>query len=209
MARLIDITRPIGPGTLLHPGDPRFMRETYKDVARGDDYTLSLVTLGIHTGTHFDFPRHYIKDGKGPEDYPPARFMVPAHVVDCGESASVRPAHLKGVAVEPGDAVLFKTRNARASQRRMEPGWVYVSAEAAALCVELGCGIVGADYIEVEKGNNAGKYPVHETLLGNDVLLLENIDLRKARAGTYRLHCQPLLIPGLEAAPCRAVLEVL
>lgn len=209
MGKLIDISRPVSERTLLHPGDPRFMASRYKDLDRGDDYTLSLVTLGIHTGTHFDFPRHFIAGGRGPEDYPPEHFVRPAHVIDCGDSPAVLPEHLAQAQISDGDAVLFRTRNAGAAQDQMRPGWVYVAEATARRCVELGCSIVGADYIEVERGTDAGSYPVHETLLGSGILLLENIDLRQAGPGCYRLHCLPILIPGLEAAPCRAILEEL
>ena len=206
---LLDITRPICAETLLHPGDPPFMHARYSDMAQSAHYNLSLVTLGIHTGTHFDFPLHFDNAGPGVEAFPPERFIVTAHVIDCGDAGAVQAAHLLGVPVASGDAVLFKTRNADAPQDRMQPGWVYVTPEAAQACVELQVGIVGADYIEVEQGVDAGHYPVHATLLGHGVLLLENLDLRGVAAGTYRLYCFPLLIPGLEGSPCRAVLETL
>jgi arylformamidase len=206
---LIDITRPIAAGALLHPGDPPLMHTRYADQGKGADYNLSLVTLGIHTGTHFDFPLHYDNAGRAGEAYGVERFVVTAHVVDCGVADAVQPAHLLGVPVQPGDAVLFKTRNAHASQERMEPGWVYITPEAAQACVDLQAGIVGMDYIEVEQGVDASSNPVHLTLLDNDVLLLENVDLRGVEAARYRLYCFPMLLPGLEGAPCRAVLETL
>jgi arylformamidase len=205
--RIYDISRPITAQTLLHPGDPPMMHVRSADVAKGKDYNLSLVTMGIHTGTHYDFPRHFDETGPAMQDFPPERFMVDAHVVDCGDADAVKPEHLTGVAVQPGDAVLLKTKNGAVPQEKMLKEWVYVTPEAAQRCVELGCGIVGMDYIEVENPQRKGeRYPVHETLLGNGVLLLENIDLREVPAGKYRLIALPLLMPGLEAAQCRAVL---
>ena len=38
------------------------------------------------------------------------------------------------------------------------------------------------------------------------VLILENLDLSAAEPGDYTLACLPLLLPGLEASPVRAVL---
>ncbi len=209
MGQLIDISRPIQPEVLLHPGDPRPMLSRYKDMARGDDYNLTQLSMGIHTASHFDFPQHMDPHGASCEDIPLERFIVTAHVVDCGTAPAVTREQLEYVKVEAGDAVLLKTLNGESSQDRMRKPWVHITPEAAQWCVDRRAGIVGADYIEVESGLNEGKYPVHHTLLGAGILLLENIDLRKVAAGTYRLYCFPLLIPGCEGSPCRAVLEVM
>src|SRR5947207_11884267 len=100
MPKLYDITRPISPAALLHPGDPPPMTVRYASIAKGKDYNLSLLTLGIHTGTHFDFPLHFDDTGAAVQDFPPERFIVAAHVVDCGDAYAVEPKHLEGVAVQ-------------------------------------------------------------------------------------------------------------
>jgi arylformamidase len=205
--KIYDISRPVTGQTLLHPGDPPMLHARYADVAKGKDYNLSLVTMGVHTGTHYDFPRHFDETGPEVQDFPPERFMVDAHVVDCGDADAVTPAHLEGVAVQRGDAVLLKTKNGAAPLEKMLKEWTYITEEAAQRCVNLGCGIVGMDYIEVESSQRKGsRYPVHETLLGGGVLILENIDLREVPPGKYRYIGLPILMPGLEASMCRAVL---
>lgn len=208
MTRFIDISRPIQPDVLLHPGDPRPMLSRYKDMARGDHYNLTQLCMGIHTGSHFDFPQHMDPEGASCERLPLERFCVPAQVVDCRGAAAVTPEHFAGLSIEPLSALLLKTDNGEAAQDRMRRPWVYITPQAAQWCVEQQAGIVGADYIEVESGVDEGRYPVHHTLLGAGILLLENIDLRPVAAGSYRLYCFPLLIPGCEGSPCRAVLEV-
>ena len=206
---LIDITRPIGPDTLLHPGDPPARISRYVDQDKGADYNLSEISSTLHCGTHFDFPAHFLPDGRTVEDYLPDVFITDAVVVDCGEADSVGRALLEAADIRKGDAVLLHTKNERLPLDKMAKGWVHIEEEAARYCVERGAAIVGADYIEVESGVDQGRYPVHETLLGAGILLLENINLRGVPAGRYRLFCLPILIPGSEAAPCRAVLETL
>lgn len=47
---------------------------------------------------------------------------------------------------------------------------------------------------------------VHKILLGNDIYILESLDLTGVKKGTYELACLPLKITDSEAAPVRAVL---
>lgn len=203
----IDITRPIETGALLHPEDPEPRVERYSDMAAGDDYTLTQLSISLHTGTHFDAPLHFVRDGISIDALPLDRFVTRAVVIDLGSAEAARPEHLEGQGIEPGDAVLLRTTNGELPRERMADRWVHVSVEAARWCVEHGVSILGADYIEVEAPEAPhGSYPVHATLLPAGVLLLENLDLRHVEPGLYRLIALPLRITGAEGAPCRAVL---
>lgn len=206
---LIDISWPIEPGALLHPEDPKPRFNTYSSISAGADYNLTELSLSLHTGTHLDAPRHFSEAGPAIDALPLEQFDCPCHVVDTGDAEAVVVEHLAGLDVQRGDAVVFRTRNGRLPRDRMAESWVYITPEAAQRCVELGCALVGMDYIEVESGVDEGMYPVHTTLLTAGVLLLENLDLRQVPAGKYRLLCFPIKISGAEGAPCRAVLETL
>jgi arylformamidase len=204
---LIDITRPIEPNALLHPEDPDPQFEKYSAIERGDDYNLTKLTLSLHTGTHFDAPPHFVKDGMPIDELPLEMFVTRAVVVNLGEAASCEVAHLEGRGIQRGDAVLLRTSNEKLPRDAMAERWVYVSREAAQWCVVRGVRILGVDYIEVESPDTPhGEYPVHQTVLPAGVLLLENLDLRRVEAGVYTLYCAPLRITGAEAAPCRAFL---
>jgi len=204
---LIDITRPIEAAALVHPDDPAPRLSRYYSIAAGADYNLTRLDCTLHTGTHLDAPLHFFKDGAAIDELPVERFCVACQVVDTGDAPSVEPEHLAGLEINHGEALLFKTRNALLARDRMAENWVYISKAVAQRCVVLGVGIVGLDYIDVESSRDEGQYPVHRTLLGNGVLLLENLDLRSVAPGPYKLYCFPLRITGAEAAPCRAVLE--
>jgi arylformamidase len=207
---LIDITWPIAVDALVHPDDLPAARLTrLSSMAAGAEYNLTRMDITLHTGTHLDAPRHFIADGAAIDELPVERFCVACQVIDLGDAPSVQPEHLRGLSVSHGEAVLFKTRNALLARERMAESWVYISKAAAQHCAVLGLGIVGLDYIEVESPDDAEHFPVHLTLLGAGVLLLENLDLRAVRPGRYRLMCLPIKVTGAEGAPCRAVLETI
>src|SRR3990172_13172859 len=82
---------------------------------------------------------------------------------------------------------------------------VYLTPEAADLCVEKQVRLVGIDYMSVDNMEDK-TFPVHRTLLENNILILESINLHEVPSGRYTLVCLPLKIKGGEASPVRAVL---
>jgi arylformamidase len=85
------------------------------------------------------------------------------------------------------------------------PDFVSLSPEAASSCVSRGTGLMGIDYLSMDRFEDVS-LPVHHILLENDVLILEGLDLSQVAAGRYLLICLPLSIENAEASPVRAVL---
>jgi arylformamidase len=203
---LIDITRTLGLDDRAYPGDLDFHLRRVSDAA-ADGYTLTEFSGTLHCGTHFDTPAHFYPDGATVDQLPLERFDLPALVISCASADNITAAHLTGIALPRGGAVLFRTRNGSLPRDRYTLNHCAVSEDSAAALVTAGVSMVGIDYISVERGDNPD-YPVHRLLLGAGILLLEDVDLRLVIPGPYRLRCYPLKIHGVEAAPCRAVLEV-
>jgi len=191
-----------------YPGDTPYSREIVSEIASGADYNLSTLTLCAHAGTHLDAPAHLIAGGKTLDQYPLNRFLLPGRVISVEDNESIPRDALKDVDVRAGEALLFKTRNSRCGlprQSTFTEDFVYLSEDAAQLCLDLGASLVGIDYLSVDKyGNDTA--PVHHLLLKNDVLILEGIDLKEVSPGEYFLLCSPLRVKGAEAAPARAIL---
>ena len=83
--------------------------------------------------------------------------------------------------------------------------FVYLSGEGADWCVHNGFGLVGIDYLSIEKFDSKD-FKVHRKILGNDIPILEGINLKNVPEGRYTLYCFPLNISGGDGAPVRAVL---
>ena len=83
--------------------------------------------------------------------------------------------------------------------------FVYLSPEAADICINKKVKLVGLDYITVERYGDQ-EFPIHRRLLENNIPLLEGIYLKDVPAGRYTLICLPLKIRGGEASPVRAIL---
>lgn len=62
--------------------------------------------------------------------------------------------------------------------------------------------IVGIDYLSIDNYHNED-LPIHKLLLLNDVLIVENIDLRHITNGRYKTIIAPLKLDKLDGAPVR------
>jgi arylformamidase len=202
-----DISVPLNKAP-IYPGDRPFTQEWMARLDEGDGYNLSAFALGSHAGTHLDFPSHLQKSGKSQDQYSLKRLIIPAEVVCVSGEGPVQPRCLQGSKIDKGQALLFKTRNSEQRlmhQAAFSEDFVSLSPELAQLCVAEGVSLVGIDYLSVDKYGD-DSLPVHRTLLENDVLILEGIDLAAVPCGRYSLICLPLSIKGAEASPVRAVL---
>jgi len=205
---MYDISVLLGEESIDYPGDTPYSRERLCTIRDGGAYELSRLVMSSHSGTHIDFPGHFIADGKTLDQYHIRTFMLAAQVVEIEDPELIGPAELKHLDIKQNGALLFKTENSRSglcTTGTFSAGYVYLSADAAAFCVQKKVGLIGLDYITIEKFGDE-TFPAHRTILGNDIPILEGIHLKDVGPGKYTLICLPLKIKGGEASPVRAVL---
>ncbi len=189
---LIDITAPLGAGTRAYPGDPRFEMRTIADPSRGDPARVCSITMGTHTGTHVDAPRHLVGGVAGVDSFPVGAMIGPVLVFEtpCG---LIGPLDLSRLPGNAPSRILFR-------------GAPVILPEGAAELVARGMVLVGTDGLSVD-AMESHDLPAHRILLDAGVVVLEGLDLAKAAPGRYELIALPLLIPGADGAPARAVLR--
>ena len=204
---IIDISVPIYSGMPFYPGDPGAEVRPSRLISEGAVANISELRLGSHTGTHVDAPNHFEAGGETVDNLPLEMLVGPARVVDLsGAGASISREHLERAEIEGVKRLLVKTGNSALwSTSEFSKDYVSFAEDAAVYLVELGVGLVGIDYLSVERFKS-DTFGVHHTLLGAGVILLEGIDLGLVAAGDYELVCLPLKIRGGDGAPARAIL---
>ena len=79
----IDVTATLDPATTpVYEGDAPMKFDFLKDMRKGDGFTLSVYSLGAHSGTHIDAPMHFIRDGAPIDRVPIEALIGPARVID-------------------------------------------------------------------------------------------------------------------------------
>lgn len=206
-----DVSLVLRPDMVTWPGEPGPKFMPLRRIATGDTANVSLITLANHTGTHVDPPIHFIEGGNTVDMLPIDALVGRCRVLAFPESGHVSGGWLDGANVPAStERLLLKTRN---SERWADPtapftrDFTAIDASAARWCVEHRVKLVGVDYLSIEpQGPEKQGYPVHNTLLRANVVIVEGLDLRGIAAGDYELVCAPIKLQGGDGAPARVFL---
>jgi arylformamidase len=203
-----DLTQPLNEHTPHFPGDPPFRREP---IAGMEPWQISRLSMSSHSGTHLDAPLHRIENGAEIDALPLSRLVGTALVVDAtglAENACIPVQVLEAFADRtwPGWIALIHTGWDRHWQDERYFRHPYLSVELAQRLVETGCGLVAIDALSVDSTADGGD-AAHKILLGNDVLIAENLRGLDALAmgERYGVACLPLPMSGADGSPARFI----
>ena len=210
--RFHDITVPLSRKIPIYPGDPPFEIRQWKSLAKGDSANVSYLQLGAHTGTHVDAPAHFIHGAAGVDSMSLDSLIGPAQVIEVPDANEIIDAKCVNENIKDGiERVLFKTRNSRfwsEKESEFQTSFTFLDVEAAKRLGGLGIKLVGIDYLSIEKFKSAN-HETHLSLLSNNIVILEGLNLANVKPGLYELICLPLKIASGDGdgAPARAVLR--
>jgi arylformamidase len=208
--KIYDISLPLTDQLPVWPGEPKPQLSRLSSIEEGEDANVSELRLGTHTGSHIDAPLHLLQEGKSIDEVPLETLIGDAWV--CRLPDSVRMVTAKDLEASgiPGDTtrLLLATAN---EQLWNSPDWSYtedyvaLSDDAANWIAGRAMALVGIDYLSIEAPGSRGM-PVHHSLVGAGLVVVEGLDLRGVPEGRYLLVCLPLKLVGADGAPVRAVL---
>jgi kynurenine formamidase len=118
--KVIDLTQTLRPSTPVIGLPPPFANSNPFSISvishyddRGPGWYWNNISLGEHTGTHFDAPVHWVTGQHNPEGYtdtlPVRRLIAPAVVIDCSKEANADEKFL----LEPSHFQAWETRHGR------------------------------------------------------------------------------------------------
>ncbi|MCK4938281.1 MAG: cyclase family protein [Methanosarcinales archaeon] len=190
---VIDISMTISPDMEMYPGDPGPVITRISKLEDGDQYNISQLTLGTHTGTHVDPPLHFFESGAGIDDMPLDMLVGPARVIDLSHIRnSIEPVDIGDVKF--GEILLLKGKK----------GGVRLTTASAQYLMDNGIKTVGTDALSI--GADGEEYEVHTLLLGADIAVVEGLVLSDVEAGQYLFVCLPLKVAAGDGGPARVVL---
>jgi kynurenine formamidase len=177
-------------------------------------FNVTELSMVVHVGTHVDSPRHFFTDGPALEDVPLGRLMGTGVVwqLDAPLEATIEPEDLARMrpALEPGDILLLDTGAASyvgSSDYHRHPS---LSTRSAEWLVDRQVKLLGTDAstpeLPIPLRPPGFDFPVHHTLLGDGVLIAEQVANLGALAGhRVELVFLPLNIVGSDGAPARVL----
>src|SRR3989442_7636467 len=207
----IDVTATLDPArTPVYAGDAPMKFDFLKDMRKGDKFTLSVYSMGAHSGIHIDAPMHFVADGAPIDQVALDPLIGAARVIDIPDSVqAIDAAELNRHEWKGAKRLLFRTRSTLRGwmdSPEFHKDFAYVAPDAAQLLADGGVVLVGVDYISAEQ-YGAPAPRTHQILLGRGIPIVEGLDLRPVQAGDYDLIVLPLQVRGHEGAPARAILR--
>jgi arylformamidase len=209
-AHIYDVTLPLTPELPVWPGDDEVSVKPLSRIASGDITNVTSLSFTSHVGTHVDAPWHFFDDSAKLNDLAIDRWIGPCLVVQIPDDAKrIEPEHLEAANIPEGiERLIFQTTNSGhwvPGKLTFEEDYVALSPAAARWIVDRGVRLVGIDYLSIECFDDE-QNQTHRTLLGNDVLVIEGLNLAGIEPGPYQLLCMPLRLAAGDGAPARVLL---
>jgi kynurenine formamidase len=212
--RLIDVSHTVEDGMITYKGLPAplvcdyLSREASRTrYAPGTEFQIDRIEMVGNTGTYLDSPFHRYADGKDLAALP----LTSLADLDC-LVARIDPGSRRAIDRLPwtadevrGRAVLIQTGWDR--HWRTDPYFEahpYLTADLAAWLAEAGAALVGIDSHNIDN-TDTGDRPVHTTLLGHDIPIVEHLcGLSALPERGSRFFAVPVKVKGCGTFPVRA-----
>lgn len=214
MARIVDLSLTIRQGmqTFAAPWHP-LVEITQLGRHGIENRETRRITMGTHTGTHCDAPRHFIPAGATIEAIPLDTFIGPARVCDLTGApprSAVDAVMLCRVAGDamPSRLILRFDWSDHYGTPAYYTDHPYLTNDAARWLVERGVKLLAMDSPmpdDPRNGSTSGNdSPVHKILLGSGIVLVEYLcNLRSLTRADVELVVLPLKIAEGDGAPAR------
>jgi len=196
----------------IYPGDPSPSFEKYSTIQK-DGVNLTKLTMGSHTGTHLDAPRHFIPGGIGIDQIPPEKLIGEAYVADLskkpmgsGITSQDLERDLERKVVKDDIVIVYTGCSEHWGDAAVTRAYTYLTGDAADYLVSKKVRAVGIDFLSVERFN--AREPVaHKTLLGNGIFIIESLSkaLKQFAGKRILIICMPIKLQRGDGAPARVV----
>ncbi len=213
MKKLIDLSHTISDGLITYKGLPApiicdfLSREASKQIYQeGTSFQIGKIEMCSNTGTYLDSPFHRYEQGKDLSQLAleslaslaGVKVVVPQTVSEIGAE------WFENIDIK-GKAVLVETQWSRHwNTDAYYEGHPFLNAAAADYLKQQGAALVGIDSYNIDDVSGKAR-PVHSTLLGAEILIVEHLTgLKNVPLSGFLFYAVPVKIEGFGTFPVRA-----
>jgi len=210
--KAVDLTHELHNGMPIYPGDPAPSFVSYATLEK-NGVNLTKLTLGSHTGTHIDAPRHFILNGIGVDQIPASKLTGEAYVADLsskpiGSGVTGRDLreNLEGNVAEDDIVIIYTGCSEHWGEESIGSNYTYLTGDAAEYLVSKKIRALGIDFLSVERFR-APDPVAHKTLLSNGIFIMESLSRATKRFVQKRILmiCMPIKLQNGDGAPARII----
>ncbi len=196
--RIIDLTKPISEKTEVFPGDPSPKFPTIATYEK-DGYYYRLMQITEHTGTHIDAPLHFYPNGSDVTQIPIEILIGKALILDEREKERITKEDILE-ALNNREITILGFFTGYEWTDNICSNIIQLDPEAAKAIAQSHINIVLFD----SPSPDCEPYEAHRILLGNNKLIVENVEnLDKLIGKKPTIIVAPLVIVGGSGSPVR------
>lgn len=194
--KYIDLSILLTKDTPVFPGEPNIIFKKHANI-KENTYNEHQITINTHFGTHMDFPYHMIDDGKKSSNFKLENFIGKGKVIN------INNPDLNSI--EDEDVFLIYSEH-------IEKGIDNLFSDVPVLDENL------VDFLITKKPKmllldiptpDKFPYPIHKKILGNDILIVENVcNMKLLIDKKFKVYAIPLNFEEFDGSPCRVFAEV-
>ena len=194
--KYIDLSILLTKDTPVFPGEPNIIFKKHANI-KENTYNEHQITINTHFGTHMDFPYHMIDDGKKSSDFKLENFIGKGKVIN------INNPDLDSI--EDEDVFLLYSEH-------IEKGIYNLLNDVPVLDENL------VDFLITKRPKmllldiptpDKFPYPIHKKILGNDILIVENVcNMKLLIDKKFKVYAIPLNFEEFDGSPCRVFAEV-
>lgn len=194
--KYIDLSILLTKDTPVFPGEPNIIFKKHANI-KENTYNEHQITINTHFGTHMDFPYHMIDDGKKSSDFKLENFIGKGKVIN------INNPDLNSI--EDEDVFLLYSEH-------IEKGIDNLFNDVPVLDENL------VDFLITKRPKmllldiptpDKFPYPIHKKILGNNILIVENVcNMKLLIDKKFKVYAIPLNFEEFDGSPCRVFAEV-
>lgn len=207
--QIIDLSHPITQSMPVYPGShPPELKTACTIEEHG--YGVKNMLLNSHLGTHMDAPVHMVDTGKTLNQLPVDSFIGRGVLVDVASQNKdiididdLRP--FQNMIAQCDFVIIFSGWSRFWGQESYFHGYPTLTQKAAKWLTDYNLKGIGLDTVSIDT-DNSQDYLNHKTVLGNTILVIENLsNLGSIPVNQFTFCCFPLNIEEGDGCPVRAV----
>ena len=214
---IVDLTHSMEIGMPVWPTHPQFYHNQVEAVLLGDDASHFALSMGEHCGTHLDAPRHFIPAGSSVDHVSLRQFYgrgIHIEATRVGELGLLTANDIKEwesqhIMIDEEDIILIhfgwdEYWNLKPDNKQFLNNWPGLSEDGARYLADKKVKAVGTDALALDVFGDRNN-PTHKVLLGNDILIIENLHQLSSLPDEVFFSTWPLKIKEGSGSPIRAV----
>lgn len=219
MRRYQDLSHNIREGLISYKGLPAPLvcdflsrEESRKIYEQGESFHIAKIEMVANTGTYIDCPFHRYEEGEGFGSIGISRMSdLPGLMVSVShqDRLAIDRSDFEGLDLK-GKAVLVHTDwDLYWEQDQYFEGHPHLTAAAANYLKEQKVALLGIDALNVDDTSKNAR-PVHSTLLGAGILIVEHLcNLSSIKGKEFLFSALPPKFEGVGSFPVRAYAEII